>query len=218
MVGVRSQCCTDILLIGIGIPPVQCLVYSWQKTVLAKLRPHFPSSPVQKALDLAIGAECPMGKWVSHLEGISDDSTEIELQRIRASVASNTSSCHVMYRLLNPALNVHPMYTLPLVAQRCRMVTSRLRLGSHSLKIETGCWSRIPHEAHLSMFGEVQDEVHVLLHCPITRPFRERQPWLNFSSSHELMSREPVCFTTYCRTVLHAYQFPRIELEDNVVT
>ena len=113
MVGVRSQCCTDILLIGIGIPPVQCLVYSWQKTVLAKLRPHFPSSPVQKALDLAIGAECPMGKWVSHLEGISDDSTEIELQRIRASVASNTSSCHVMYRLC-------PQCTLPSMYIPCR--------------------------------------------------------------------------------------------------
>ena len=208
MVGVRSQCCTDILLIETGIPPAQGLVYSRQKTFLAKLRqsPHFPGSPVQKALDLAIDAECPMGKWVSHLEGISGDPAEIELQRIRASVASNTSSRRVMYRLLNPALNVHPMYKLPLVAERCRKATSRLRLGSHSLKIETGRWSRIPREARLCMCGEVQDEVHVLLYCPITRPFREREPRLNFSSPQELMNGEPVCLATYCRSVLQAYQ------------
>ena len=48
-------------------------------------------------------------------------------------------------------------------------------LSSHSLKVETGRWSRIPKDDRLCGCGEaIQDEEHVLLRCPKTDFAREK--------------------------------------------
>ena len=80
------------------------------------------------------------------------------------------------YKLVNPELKVHPVYTSKdYVNERARITFTRLRLSSHSLKIETGRWSRIAREERLCRCGgEVEDEEHVLLRCPETDFAREK--------------------------------------------
>ena len=80
------------------------------------------------------------------------------------------------YRLLNPELKVHPVYTTKeYVDERARISFTQLRLSSHSLKVETGRWSRIAREERLCQCGgSIEDEEHVLLRCPKTNDAREK--------------------------------------------
>ena len=97
------------------------------------------------------------------------------------------------------------MYTCASVTERDRIATSRLRLGSHSLRVETGRWSRTPRENRLCICDNVQDEIHVLLHCPLTHHLRHEFPSLTFQSIDELMTGDPSAVTTFCRKVLETY-------------
>ena len=71
-------------------------------------------------------------------------------------------------------MKVHPVYTShKYIDERARIAFSRLRLSSHSLKVETGRWSRIAQDERLcACGGGVEDESHVLLACPKTEAVR----------------------------------------------
>ena len=76
------------------------------------------------------------------------------------------------------------------VPEYCRIAYTRFKLGSHWLRIETGRWSRIPRERRACACGEVQDEVHVLLHCTLLDNIRRQFGDLNFSSVATVMGHE----------------------------
>ena len=85
---------------------------------------------------------------------------------------------------LNPSLSQHPVYaTNSYIPDYQREAFSRLRLMSHSLKIETGRWHRIPRHLRVCPCDEVtvQSEKHVLLECPMTNTNRSQYPMLNFT-------------------------------------
>ena len=92
---------------------------------------------------------------------------------------------------LNPQLSVHPLYSSPVyIPDYIRASFSRLRLMSHSLKVETGRWSRIPREQRLCDRCDravVQDEEHVLITCPHTQHLRQSNDHLNFMSLENLL-------------------------------
>ena len=73
-------------------------------------------------------------------------------------------SRYSMYKLINPNLQIPSVYNE--IKTKYEMeILSRLRTGSHNLKIETGRQSRIPKEFRLCNCGEVEDEPHFLLEC-----------------------------------------------------
>ena len=117
-------------------------------------------------------------------------------------VNDNTeSSRRITYKQLNwnlesPALYRHPNLYVP---EHYRIAFTRMRLSSHHLKIETGRWSRIPRERRLCQCGSVQDEVHVILHCPLLHSIRERFPTLNFNSINEVMTHD--CESELCKYI-----------------
>ena len=81
----------------------------------------------------------------------------------------------------------------PYVPDYIRVSFSRLRLMSHSLKVETGRWSRIPREARLCDrcdAQQVQDEEHMLITCSSTQHLRQRYERLDFSSLRSLLESQ----------------------------
>ena len=76
------------------------------------------------------------------------------------------------------------------VPEQHRQAFTRMRLGSHRLKVETGRWSRIPKERRLCMCGIVQDEIQVLLNCPLLDNVRGNFREMNFSSLNSIASCE----------------------------
>ena len=95
---------------------------------------------------------------------------------------------------LNPDLSVHGMYSSRRYIPDClRTSFSRVRLMSHSLKVETGRWSRTPREQRLCDrcdAGAVQDEEHALITCSFTQHLRRRHQNLNFTSMNALLEEE----------------------------
>jgi len=71
---------------------------------------------------------------------------------------------------------------------------ARFRLSSHYLKVETGRWHEIPRRdrvCDMCGLGQVQDEHHVLLECPVMADIRGRfDSVLDFAGGdvHKLMA------------------------------
>ena len=99
------------------------------------------------------------------------------LQALKESVQNSPRSKFRAYVSMNPSLSIHPVYSSvsinDSVPEYKRMSFSRLRLISHRLRVETGRWSRIPHDQRLCSCSEaVQTEEHVICHCPMTLSIR----------------------------------------------
>ena len=89
-------------------------------------------------------------------------------------IQNSDSSRRKTYLSLNPDLTPSP-YSRPQdhIEEYNRIAATRLRLGSHHLKIEQGRWSRTPVEERLCDCGSgIQDEKHVLLYYDKTMTLR----------------------------------------------
>ncbi len=158
---------------------------------------------MQLAIQLAKEAKCPMGLYIQELETVTDnlvsEFSELNKARVQDAATSRTEIyCHI-----NPDLSVHNMYHDPNVNERHRITTTRLRLGSHRLKIETGRWSRIPREERLCICGQdIQSEEHVLTQCHLTENIRNSFPNLSFTNVASLMaSKNAPDLCKYCHQV-----------------
>ena len=89
------------------------------------------------------------------------------------TVITSESSRRTTYRDINPSLlrcEYLSKYTIP---ESDRIALTRIRLGSHHLRVETGRWARIPHELRICPCSTgIQDEKHVLLSCPKSENLR----------------------------------------------
>ena len=111
------------------------------------------------------------------------------LNKLKENFISNQSGYKALaYKDLNPYLTLHRIYNEKEYIDEFKRVNfTRFRLSSHNLKIETGRWSRIRREDRLCECGEIQDELHVTLHCPKTNAIREKFELENIHSLNVLM-------------------------------
>ena len=129
----------------------------------------------------------------------------VNLEALRSKISGSESSRRKTYYEFNPQLTHHIIYTEN-VPEYLRIAFTRIRLGSHRLKIETGRWARIPIEERLCTCGAVQNESHVLLHCPVSDPFRRHFPDLNFEKLSALMEGNPLKVAKYCHMVVNKFE------------
>lgn len=206
LLGVRTQTPSMLIYVELDTPSVQALIKKRQIDFLNKTKQssHFNGSPLQKTIDMAKEAKCPMGLYIQELEAIANDPVTEFLADNRESVQNSEASRSVIYREINPDLSVHKMYCDTNVCERQRIFTTRLRLSSHRLKIETGRWSRIPREDRVCSCGvDVQSEEHVLTQCSLTQHLRDRFNSLVFTDIASLMACEHVqSVCQYCYQVI----------------
>ena len=115
-----------------------------------------------------------------------------ELQVIKTKLISSESSRRVVYSgVMNTHLVVNDVYSKKhSIAEAHRIAFTRFRTSSHSLVVETGRWNRrgrgrLPMEERLCSCGEIQTEIHVVSHCPLSQHIREEY---EFASITDLMS------------------------------
>ncbi len=94
---------------------------------------------------MAKDSQSPMGHYIKDLEALDSDPVGEVSKIIKEHITNSDSSRSVVYKKLNPMLSLHSMYHSE-VCETYRVDTTKLRLSSHRLKIETGRWARIPHE------------------------------------------------------------------------
>ena len=192
LLGVRTQTCTDLVRLELSSASAKSLVQKRQRSYFQKLmlKSDFRQSPISKAIDLAQSARSPAGRYMQSLMNGTDKPVEKELECMKAKVRQSDSSRRKTYLLFNPELITHRIYADSTVSESDRVAFSRIRLGSHYLKIETGRWSRIERDRRLCQCGQIQTEEHVLLHCPLTLDIRARYSQLCFSSLSALMAND----------------------------
>ena len=85
-----------------------------------------------------------------HLKRMLDYPEQQNLQDLKAKFANEQGSKATTYKEMNSSLNVHQVYrTSNYLEERKRIVFTKFRTSSHSLKVETGRWSRMPREQRL---------------------------------------------------------------------
>ena len=119
---------------------------------------------------------------------------------------TSESSRRTTYRDINPSLlrcEYLSKYTIP---ESDRIALTRIWLGSHHLRVETGRWARIPHELRriCPCSTGFQDQKHVLLSCPKSENLRHSMNLNNCSSIIELFKQDNVA--EYCRLILDLYR------------
>ena len=109
---------------------------------------------------------------------------------------------------LNPLLSVHNVYKSNVyIPDYQRESFSRLRLMSHSLRIETGRWSRTPRQDRVCVCDgiQVQTERHVLLECPLSEHLRGRYSMLQFVNINDLLN-EDVYVRELCSFIFDVFE------------
>ena len=118
-------------------------------------------------------------------------------QQVRSSLTTTTQT----YVSINPDLSVHKMYLQDAyVPDKMHISFTRLRTGSHRLRIETGRWSRVPRDERLCDCGQVQDEQHVLLRCPATEHLR-----LPCRTLKEIFQTDNITLAKLCHDILEIF-------------
>ena len=211
LLGVRIQTPNDLALIELGIPSLPAIVRHKQQFFLRQLKSysHFAGSPVEFAINSALKARSPMGLLLDQILSDPTDPITMDIDRRKATVLTAQSSRFSSYREFNPDLLVHPMYSKHKdqngVPEAHRIATTRMRLGSHWLRIETGRWSRLPREQRLCPCGEIQSESHVLLNCPLAEHLRNQNQDLNFIQLNQLMNCQMKTLCKFCYLVLNFF-------------
>ena len=128
------------------------------------------------------------------------DPIEEDLRCIRSSILTKapTSTKRETYLCMDASLEIHPVYNT-CVQEHRRIEFTRMRIGAHRLRIETGRWSRTPRENRVCRCNnqEVQDESHVLFTCPLTGHLREQYGFSTFEELFTCNDSEKICSFIY---------------------
>ena len=210
MLSVRVTTCNDIVHAETGIPSAKAMIVDRQRSFLKKLRTHHTGDYVTRTLDLAIHHRTPMGKRIQQLESTTIPERQTFFNNLKVRLTTSTSTRRQTYFQLNPLLRpsavLHARRT-PIMEHK-RISVTRMRLGSHYLRCETGRWSRTPREERLCICQTgVQDEEHVLLRCPRTEHIRVLMNMEHMSLSdlfNESAESQPN-IAEYCYKVLNLF-------------
>ena len=208
LVGVRYQTPSDLVYVETGTPPLSAFVAHRQRKFLLKLEAssHFEGSPVQRAIDLARAHASPMSLYMQRLLASPGPDPTSALSDVKARIRSADTTRAVTYMSINPTLETQPVYRArqrsPHTFEPYRLAFSRLRLGSHRLRVETGRWSRTPRDLRVCTCGPfVQDEDHVVRKCARTRHvscFDECTPVSAALSVCENSDAPKLCYDILC--------------------
>ena len=205
MLAVRQSTCNDLVHIEAGLPNAKSTIIDRQITFLKKLRNRKDDSYIIRIINLAKAVKCPMGKRIQTLENMPNNQKEIFMNELRARVSTSDSTRRKTYIEINPSMKTCGILQRhdPSVKEYHRISMTRLRLGSHHLKVETGRWARIPLERRLCSCGDIQTETHVLLHCRNSQHLR----WhLQYQTISELFQGNTHEISKYCHDILTLYR------------
>ena len=212
LLNVRVTTSTYMCLTESGIPPAQFIVSSKRKRFfMSKLSNPDGEEPFHIVYEMCRAANSPGYRFIQTSLVFNDQIDPLGeiILSIRNKPASATK--YVTYRdALNPNLRIHRLYTDKLyISDYTRVAFSRLRLMSHSLRIETGRWSRTPPELRVCSCDNitVQDETHVLISCPMSVSCRYKYPSLSYESLIALLNDDNIVdLVKYIHEVLQIYK------------
>ena len=162
LLGVRETTHTDIVFLETGMPTLKELIRKRTSSFVKKnIRGDIDETPLSIVYQMCQMKGTP---GYCYIKWLLDSEISDTLEELKAKFENETGTKATKYKEINPNLKVHPVYnTTTYIDERKRVVFTRFRVSSHSLKIETGRWSRIDSEDRVCDCdrGGVQDERHI---------------------------------------------------------
>ena len=175
LLGVRQTTRTDVVFLETGMPTLKELIRKRTSSFVKKnIRGDIDETPLSIVYQMCQMKGTPGYRYIKRL---LDSEISDTLEELKAKFENETGTKATKYKEINPNLKIHPVYnTTSYIDERKRVVFTRFRVSSHSLKIETGRWSRIDSEDRVCDCdrGGVQDERHILFNCSKTTDVRGR--------------------------------------------
>ena len=191
LMGVRANTSVKMCMLEAGIPPLSCIIKRNRQRFLARMFAQVrPEVPFHQMHAVCTAANTPAVRFIrAALEYRPPPPLDETQRQVREAVHATKFANYT--NVLNPNFVVSPVYTTEeYIPDYQRTSYTRLRVMSHSLKVETGRWSRIPADQRVCPCDgvSVQDEEHVLVACPRTQHLRQQHPRLDFTSAAVLLN------------------------------
>ena len=174
LLGVRKTTPNEIVLAECGLPDIMDITDKRLRKFIGK-KLIDPEEPLTIVYNICRDRNT---KGFRILKKKSQPSSYDSIENRKANLRSKTGTKYETYRMINPSLSVIDLYSSKnnYIPDYKRVEMTRMRTGSHRLKVETGRWSRTPHHNRVCVCdqGAVQDEYHVLFQCPITEEVRRK--------------------------------------------
>ena len=109
---------------------------------------------------------CNNSQYLRYYQGLRGNESSAYLENLAVKLQTDDRSMIVYYRN-HIKFEKSCIYSL-FMNDYYRKIITRWRLSNHSLKIETGRYTRIPRESRVCSYcNVVEDEEHVILRCPM---------------------------------------------------
>jgi len=205
MLSVRQTTCNDLVYLETGQTNAKSMVVDRQIKFLQKMK--LKNSYVMDIVDFAIRTGSPMGKRIATILDYETCQQSLFMKNLNESVAQSESSRRSTYRDLNPSLEPSKALKMYTINESDRIALTRMRLGSHQLRVETGRWAGIPLENRTCPCNTgIQNELHVLLSCPRSQHIRQRFQLENINNLSELFNHDTEQLAEYCKLLLNLYR------------
>ena len=187
--------CNELCYLELRMASLKALAMQKQRKLFKNMwrdRSSMVDDPWVHSGKLILTANTPTSKYVSDLLTCDKDDIKKAIELIKQSMSASNSSHRMMYISLNSSFDVCDVYCKRLYVNDTQRVSfTRLRVGAHSLAIETSRWNRrgrrrLPLEEQLCPCGQVQTELHVVESCLCTQQIRNLY---KFDSWQQLMSK-----------------------------
>lgn len=186
ILNVRTSTRNDLVMIECGYPEVNALVKGYQRNTYQKLlfrNQSIHDDPFKLIIEITDGLR--QTEYIKNLAGTSDCFKDVSMENIKTKIRNCNGSKAVAYKLSNPLLSVHDVYSRNKfdINEHKRVAFTRFRLSAHNLNIERGRWVRpiTPIDRRLCECGNfIQNEEHVLKYCNLTGIIRSMYPQIIF--------------------------------------
>ena len=114
MLGVRKTTTNDVCLVELGLPPLRALVKSKQRIFFNKMyleRQDLVDDPLMHALRVARSYNDSVSRYLSDLITNEVNDVEDAQNALKLKIMNSASNRLIFYKLINPDLNVHDIYT-----------------------------------------------------------------------------------------------------------
>ena len=177
LLGVRKNTSMNLCMIEADIPPVQHLIEKKRYKFIKRKHENIDmQQPYHFVYNLCRDANTPGFRFIerSLLWNSNENPLDNIATYVRERMAGATKLATYITEL-NPSMTMHQVYrTMKFIPDYKRESFTRLRLMSHSLRIEVGRWSRTPTDQRVCQCDgqQVQTEQHVMIHCPLSALYR----------------------------------------------
>lgn len=189
LLGVRRSTSNLVGYVESGSPSLEELVQQKQHKFFDRMwreRRKLDDDPLTLVVKMVRETNAAAARLINNFLSSTVPTYDDILNIVRDKLRNEFTSRCVVYKEINPELDVHDIYKHKHTINEFQRISfTRFRVSGHSLAIETGRWNRrgrgrLPVEERLCACEQIQTEKHVVQDCPLTHDIRQTYDLTSF--------------------------------------